>query len=531
MSATTGLSHPLGHGQRLLLAIGDRRDLMRNALILLAGLAFTVILVYAAVVMAEPILALALLAAALTALFIIVRPVIGLILVVLSVPIQDVGAISIGSFSLTATKVIVVLALAAWLLNRLASKDERLINAPLLLPFAFLLLIMTASTLVARSLGDSFSELFRWTEAFLTYVMATYLLRTRRQVFLMVGVVLAGPILEAVGGLRQFATGAGPESFAITETLSRAYGTFGMPNSYAGYLGMGFSLALALGLYYIVGLAYGIVTGRWPSETAGRKGNSAAARLAQTLVAAGIASSAAVLIAAGILASLSRGAWMGLLAALAAMSLAAGRKALVPAVAIFAFVATLMISGNGGVLPKILTDRITSITSEVGVFDVRGVMVTPANFAVVERMAQWQTGATMFSQNPVLGIGIGNYNAAYHDYYIFPWIDSPGHTHNYYIQIAAETGIGGLLAYLVLVFGSFRQAGWAMRRAGDPLLRAIAVGALGVITAMAVHNVFENLHVLSMGIQWATMLAIISVIPQVSRPASPQLAGAQGGPA
>lgn len=517
MSAVSSLSRPPGPGQRLPLAPGCRRELGRDALLLLLSLAFTAAMVYVVVVLNRPTLAIALLVAALTALFILIRPLIGLYLLVLSVPIQDVGAVSIGSLNLTATKVIVVLAMAGWILHRLASREERRVNAPLLLPFVFLLFMMTASVLAARSLGDSFSELFRWTEAFLTYVMATYLLRTRRQVLLMAVVLLAGPTLEAIMGLRQFATGAGPASFAITDTLSRAYGTFGMPNSYAGYLGMGFSLALSIGLYYMVGLGYGIITGRWPSETAGPRAKSAAARFVKTAMMAGIASGVAALIAAGILASLSRGAWMGLLFGLTAMALAAGRKALIPGVAIFVLVTTLMVSGNGNMLPQILTDRISSITTEIGVFDVRGVMVTPANFAVVERMAQWQTGATMFAQNPILGIGIGNYNAAYPQYYIFPWVNSPGHTHNYYIQIAAETGIGGLLAYLILISGSFWQAGLAVRKAGDPLLRAVAVGVLGVITAMAVHNVFENLHVLSMGIQWASLLAVASVIPMVSK--------------
>jgi O-antigen ligase len=516
MSSSTGLSQAFGAGRRSSWRLPGRPGLVRDIAVLVAGLILAGIVTYLAVYTQNPKMALALLGGVLIGTLILIRPVIGLYLLILSVPIQDAGALSVGSTTLTATKVIVILALAAWLVRRLAVRDEQPLRAPLAIPFVLLLLAMTMSLFAARSTGAALSELLRWVEAFLTYVIAADLIRTRKQLVLAVGVLLAGPLVEAIYGLRQFATGAGPASFAINDTLSRAYGTFGMPNSFAGYLGMGFSLAFALALFFTAAVLIGILTGRWPQYSDGRKVISVPGRFFRTVVFGGLTAGIALLILGGIIVSMSRGAWVGVIVGIAVMALASGKKVYLPALGGVLLILLLIASGHGNLLPTLLTERFTSVASELRIFDVRHVMVTPANFAVVERMAQWQTGASMFMDNPVFGVGIGNYNAAYAQYHIFPWIHSPGHAHNYYINIAAETGILGLLAYLGLVIMIFVQGFKAVSKTADPLYRAVAVGALGICGAVAAHNFFENLHVLSMGIQWATVLALFAVVPLIA---------------
>ena len=99
-----------------------------------------------------------------------------------------------------------------------------------------------------------------------------------------------------------------------------------------------------------------------------------------------------------------------------------------------------------GLLPPNLAARITSVTDNFGVFDVRNVPPTSENFAVVERMAHWQAGWEMFRDYPFLGVGPGNYPAVYEQYYIPPWKEALGHAHNYYLNMAAEAGVPGLLA-------------------------------------------------------------------------------------
>jgi O-antigen ligase len=167
------------------------------------------------------------------------------------------------------------------------------------------------------------------------------------------------------------------------------------------------------------------------------------------------------------------------------------------------------IIGLAQVLPAPVAERLASIGRSVGIFDASRVVVTPENFAVVERMAHLQAGWRMLRAHPLAGVGPGNFTPAYPDFAVAPWYASRGHAHNFYLQIAAEAGALGLLAYLALIGALIRQAALALRRASGTVPRGIAVGCCGIIAAVAGHNLFENLHVLNMGIQLAGVWAIL----------------------
>jgi len=202
------------------------------------------------------------------------------------------------------------------------------------------------------------------------------------------------------------------------------------------------------------------------------------------------------------------GAGIGLLA----MTIALGRRMARWAVAALAAGALLLVLGGAGLLPQPIARRIASITRSVSIFDAGSVQVTDENFAVVERMAQIQAGWRMFAAHPLVGVGPGNYNAAYPDFAVVPWYASRGHAHNYYLHMAAEAGVAGALAYLALLAGVSYQGLAALRRANGTFRRSIVVGCCGIIAATAGHNLFENLHVLSMGIQIAAVWGLITVM-------------------
>ncbi|NTW97959.1 MAG: polymerase, partial [Oscillochloris sp.] len=90
-----------------------------------------------------------------------------------------------------------------------------------------------------------------------------------------------------------------------------------------------------------------------------------------------------------------------------------------------------------------------------------------------------------------------------------PWYTSRGHAHNYYLHIAAEAGVLGAAAYLLLLGAVGLQAVRAIRRPRSMLWAAVAVGCAGVTAALAAHNLFENLHVLNMGLQLGTIWALL----------------------
>jgi glycosyltransferase involved in cell wall biosynthesis len=80
--------------------------------------------------------------------------------------------------------------------------------------------------------------------------------------------------------------------------------------------------------------------------------------------------------------------------------------------------------------------------------DVTREVVTPENFALVERMAHWQAAIDMIAASPVFGMGAGNYPAVYEWFAVRGWNEALGHAHNFYLNIAAETGFVGLTMYL-----------------------------------------------------------------------------------
>jgi len=216
-------------------------------------------------------------------------------------------------------------------------------------------------------------------------------------------------------------------------------------------------------------------------------------------------------------ASFSRGAWLGAAAGLLAMALALGRRAARWAVAALCGGVLVLALGGAGLLPEALATRLTSITTNLALFDASAVPVTEQNFAIVERMAQIQAGWRMFLAHPLSGVGPGNYTPAYSDFAVGSWYASRGHAHNYYLNMAAEAGIGGVLAYLALLGGVSYQALVALRRANGTFRRSIAVGCCGIIAATAGHDLFENLHVLSMGIQLSAVWGLVVVIATMEK--------------
>ncbi len=444
-------------------------------------------------------------------------PIWALYLLVLSVPVQEVWLLPGG---LTVTQAALLLAAASLGLHVLAFPEQPLALGALFAPLAvFVWTLGLSAVFTPFSRAEGLRETARWATVLLVYVLALRALGARRGVEGRAGAsswrvqglllcLLAAPAATGALGLVQFALGLGPESFGIGGGRVRAYGTIGQPNSFAGYMNQAWPLAVGLALFALVGLSRG--------------GSRRLARLTLAL-----ASVAALLTGGALIASFSRGGWLGAMAGMLALLGAAfvllpgDVRALVRqlVVAVAGVGVVLLALGGGGLLPDAVEQRAISLARNLRLFDVRGVAVTPENFAVVERMAHLQAGWNMFRSRPLLGVGPGNYSVAYERtpgpdaplFSVRPWYGSRGHAHNYYLHIAAEAGVVGLTAYLLLIGAVLAQALRAVRAARGWLWSGVAAGGLGVVVAVAAHNVFENLHVLNMGLQLGTIWALLHV--------------------
>lgn len=458
----------------------------------------------------------------------LIDPIWALYVAVLSVPVQELVHLPGG---LSYTQAATLLVVGVWGLHILAHPERPIVFGRVALGLGVLLWALTLSSIVTPySQTEGLKETLRWATVALVYLLVLNSLvseRDQNQAWTwhaggLVVCLLLAPAVAALVGLWQFVTASGPPSFEIAGgRFVRAYGTIGQPNSFAGYMNMAWPLAAALLLFWMADVR---------SRLKRHQANSFDFK--SMLVFVGIGGAAGLLLAA-LGASFSRGGWVGaaggvaglLIAALIVLD-AATRKRVWRWVGVAAGAGFLvLLLGGWGLLPAALTERVASITNNLRLFDVRTVVVTPANFAVVERMAHLQAGWRMFTGNPLMGVGPGNFTLAYErlgadgiaPYALHPWYGSRGHTHNYYLHIAAEAGSIGLMAYGLLLALLIVQARAALRVAGNWFWRGIAVGSCGIITAVAAHNLFENLHVLHLGIQLGAVWALLAAIERSAR--------------
>lgn len=89
-----------------------------------------------------------------------------------------------------------------------------------------------------------------------------------------------------------------------------------------------------------------------------------------------------------------------------------------------------------------------------------------------ERLMNWQSSLNMIKAHPILGSGTGTFPALFPQYrlpelgIVFDPSKPLIHAHNEYLELTAETGIIGLLLYLVLIFSVILPALHALR--GNP---------------------------------------------------------------
>jgi O-antigen ligase len=132
----------------------------------------------------------------------------------------------------------------------------------------------------------------------------------------------------------------------------------------------------------------------------------------------------------------------------------------------------------------------------------------------------------MFLAHPLLGVGAGNYNAAYPRYALPDWPDALGHAHNYYINAAAETGALGCAAFLALTSATF-YLGWRtvqqvrVYAAAESSLPAIALGLFAALVALATHNLTDDLFVHAMELQFALIIGALLALLRMSASREP----------
>jgi len=186
----------------------------------------------------------------------------------------------------------------------------------------------------------------------------------------------------------------------------------------------------------------------------------------------------AALLAFAVVVSFSRGGFLGLVAIGGVLMWKAGRgKRLVT------ILAGLLIAGAFVVsMPSGYGDRIFTILHNS----------EDKTNSAQERQQLLARGLDVIVHHPIIGVGVGNYGI----YSIRQLV-----AHNSYIEVAAELGLAGFAAYLVLIFAPLRKLKlierdlYARRAAWSPTEREtyyISVGLQAVIISYAVCSFFQS---------------------------------------
>ena len=427
-------------------------------------------------------------------------PHLALYLIAFAIPFGSLFELDVGGITVGVTEGLIGLMLAGWIARAIALREHGWIWPRQSIPIALFIGAALLSLLNATALPFAAKEIVKWVEVLATITFVVNAVSRAQSKGIVAALLLAG-VAQSLLGAYQFFTQSGPEFFILRGRYMRAYGTFEQPNPYAGYLGLIAPVALALALSVF----------ERPGSAGQGRGILSLALVLDELREnwlTWLALASLIAVGAGLGMSWSRGAWLGFGAAVVIITLIRSRQSAVFFIAVILFAITIGSLGGARLLPESVVQRLTSFVPFLGVRDVGAVEVNDDNYASVERLAHWQSALDMWRDRPWLGVGFGNYEAAYAEYALPKWPLALGHAHNYYLNIAAETGLVGLLAYLLLWGTTFWHTWQAMHRTTDRYAKALALGALGVLVHVSVHNVVDNLWVHNMYIHVAIVLGL-----------------------
>lgn len=306
-------------------------------------------------------------------------------------------------------------------------------------------LILTAFTGVNpnRSFWSTFERVggvFSFLHFFALFVILSTVFKTRKDWFNFLGLAVFAQSLVSLYGVSQKLK----LGFAVESGVTRLSGTIGNAAFLAGYLIFGLFLAIVL-----------FTQTRWKTDSVGVRQNQLTAKGAQWLKI--FYGASFILILAVIMLTATRGAIFALIGGA------------------FLFVLLYLIFGPGRDLKKylilgiiilvifggfILSQKESSWVKKNSVLS-RLVNISLKDPNITPRLMVWQMAYQGFKENPILGVGLENFNVVFNKYFnpllmqsasSETWFDR---SHNIVFDVLNTSGILGLISYLAIFFAGF----------------------------------------------------------------------------
>lgn len=346
-------------------------------------------------------------------------------------------------------------AVVAWLYNWRKKGEVALALPPLWQPGAVFLVCSFLSAFVSKDMAFSFMN---WALQPLMYALMYLLIyttvSTEKEKEKALYAFLAGAVVTVVYGFFQYANAADmaadmeaqswvdPERFPLLRR--RMYSTLENPNLFGAYLLMIISILTAFTL----------------RERAVKKRTVFAVILLSLLLCLAL--------------TYSRGAWVSLAAIVLGLTLFYDKRFGL----LFLLVPVVLAFYHGQVVERFLS------------------LFSGEDTSVDLRFALWESTMAMIEEHPLLGVGWGAYFLAYPDYNFF--IQEEGvlifHAHNMYLNMLAEVGIPGGMAFLLAFFAQGILCWRNYRHGNDSFTKSMGLG--GVLMVMALSVISMGDHVL-----------------------------------
>lgn len=429
-----------------------------------------------------------------------ITPIAGLAVLLILAPLRTLIATE-SSFQLPLDigQITLIAVLIVYFLSRVASRRRILPDTwtTVATPLILFIIVAGLSVFYAVSLSAWLNEWLKWLQILALSIWVYEVARGNRWHWILLALVISGAA-NALIGAYQFFGGSGALHLLIGDRFFRAFGTFGQPNPFGGFMGLLLPISTLMTFGYLQRF---LSAPSISSSDRLRDGGLAVIYALASLI---------MLVAIGM--SWSRGAWLGLAGAVGVVALTLPRQRLWGLLLVGGIFVAFIAGWYLDLIPSSLIQRLSSSTQELFAFeDVRGIDITPDNYAVAERLAHWQAALNMATDQPFLGVGFGNYEIVYSQYRLINWSEALGHAHNYYLNLFAELGIIGLLVYgkawLLIIW-----LNWRSIYHPDDVARFAAVGMLGTWTYLHIHSLFDNLYVNNVFIHLGVLLGVLAVL-------------------
>lgn len=362
-------------------------------------------------------------------------------------------------FSISLTEIFTGCLFVAWLIKRVTINTEGLslfkrflpidteLNSPILIFLAAMVLSAVFSVSLPLSVKGLFLKVFKNIALFF---ICAEVVSDRKKIGQLLAVMGISAVLVSADAIVQFITGT---DFIYNHVFKgELQGPFNNPNSLAGWLVVISILTITLA-YFLRTMIYGRIA-LW--------------------VLASILTLCLVL-------TYSRGAWIAFAVSMIILGIIKKGKflLLIMAAAVVVYFLT----------PSAVKMHANTIfyKSEPG------------------RISLWKEAFQIIEDFPVSGCGINTYAVCAPNYRI---TDGGGcYPHNCYLQMAAETGILGLSAFLYFIFRLFKISFAALRNMKDRFYDAVLSGLLMGLLGFLIHSFFDtDIYALQLGaFMWVIM--------------------------